>query len=84
MNNSYLAFKSIHVFGVILFLGNVIVSAWWKFKADRTKNPSVIAFAQRQVTLTDFVFTAPGALLAISTGDYLAYGFLKSPGLSNG
>jgi uncharacterized membrane protein len=41
--------------------------------ADKTRNPSVIAFAQRQVTLTDFVFTAPGALLAILAGDSMAY-----------
>ena len=40
--------------------------------ADKTKNPGIIAFAQRQVTLTDFVFTAPGALLAITAGDSMA------------
>lgn len=45
--------------------------------ADRTKNPSIIAFAQGQVTLTDFVFTAPGAFLAILAGDYMAYGFME-------
>ena len=73
MNNSYLLLKSIHIFGVILLLGNIIVTAWWKFMADKTQNPSIIAFAQRQVILTDFVFTAPGALVAILAGDYMAY-----------
>jgi uncharacterized membrane protein len=76
MGNSYLLLKSIHIFGVILLMGNIIVTAWWKFMADKTKNPSVIAFAQRQVTLTDFVFTAPGALLAITAGDSMAYIFM--------
>ena len=76
MGNTYLVLKSVHIFGIVLLLGNLIVTAWWKLMADRTKNPSVIAFAQRQVTLTDFVFTAPGAFLAILAGDYMAYSFM--------
>ena len=73
MGNTYLILKSVHIFGVIVLLGNLIVTAWWKLMANRTKNPSIIAFAQRQVTITDFVFTAPGAFLAILAGDYMAY-----------
>ena len=65
-NSSYLILKSVHILGIILLMGNIIVTAWWKFMADRTKNPVIISFAQKQVTLTDFVFTAPGALLAIA------------------
>ena len=78
MDNSYLLLKSIHIFGVILLMGNIIVTAWWKFMADKTKDPQVIKFAQRQVTLTDFVFTAPGALLAILAGDSMSYGFMAN------
>jgi uncharacterized membrane protein len=76
MEGSYLLWKSLHILGIVLLLGNIVVTAWWKTMADRTRDPKVIAFAQRQVTLTDYVFTAPGALLAIATGDYLAYAFL--------
>jgi catechol 2,3-dioxygenase-like lactoylglutathione lyase family enzyme len=36
--------------------------------ADRTRDPTIIAFAQRQVTLTDFVFTAGGVALILATG----------------
>jgi uncharacterized membrane protein len=36
--------------------------------ADRTQNPQVIAFAQRQVTLTDYVFTAGGATILFAAG----------------
>jgi len=36
--------------------------------ADRHGDPKVVAFAQRQVTLTDFVFTAGGAALVLGTG----------------
>ena len=59
----YLALKSLHIVGVILFLGNIIVTAWWKVMANLNGDPKVVSFAQRQVTLTDFVFTAGGVLL---------------------
>jgi uncharacterized membrane protein len=66
--NTYLLLKSLHIFGIVLFLGNIIITGWWKVMADRTKNPQIIAFAQRQVTLTDFIFTAGGAALVLATG----------------
>ena len=70
---NYLILKSLHIFGAIIFLGNIIVSAWWKIMANKTLNPAIVAFAQRQVTLTDFVFTLSGAALLILTGDYITY-----------
>lgn len=66
--NTYLLLKTLHIFGVVIFLGNIIVTAWWKVMADRTRDATVIAFAQRQVTLTDFVFTGAGAALVLGTG----------------
>lgn len=66
--NHYLLFKSIHLLGVVLFLGNIIVTGWWKVMADRHGDPVVIAFAQRQVTLTDWLFTAGGAALVAFGG----------------
>ena len=63
--NHYLLFKTIHLLGVVLFLGNIIVTGWGKLMADRHGDPVVIAFAQRQVTLTDYVFTVGGVLLVI-------------------
>jgi len=68
MDNSYLWLKTLHLLGVVLFLGNIIVTGWWKNLADRTKNPQIIAFAQRQVTLTDYVFTAGGAAILFVAG----------------
>lgn len=62
---SYDAFKVIHLLGVILFLGNIVVTGVWKALADRTGEPAVIAYAQRLVTLTDWVFTAGGAALIL-------------------
>ncbi len=68
MNATYLTLKSLHVLGVVIFLGNIIVTAWWKVMADRTGDAKIIAFAQRQVTLTDFVFTAGGVALILAGG----------------
>ncbi len=39
-----------------------------KVMADRTRNPVIIAFAQRQVTLTDYIFTGGGVVLILSNG----------------
>ncbi len=73
MDNLYLWLKTLHVLGAVLFLGNIIVTGWWKVMADRTREPRIIAFAQRQVTLTDWVFTAGGVALVLATGLANAY-----------
>jgi len=57
----------IHVLGSVVFLGNIIVTFFWKLMADRSRDQKVLAFSQRLVTKTDRVFTAFGAgLLAMS------------------
>ena len=66
--STYLLLKSLHFFGIIIFLGNIIITGWWKVMADKTRNPVIIAFAQRQVTLTDYLFTFGGAVLILVTG----------------
>jgi uncharacterized membrane protein len=72
---SYEAFKVVHLFGVVIFLGNIIVTAVWKVMADHTGDSRIIAYAQRLVTLTDWIFTAGGVVL-ILVG---AYGMALSP-----
>jgi len=74
---SYEAFKVIHLFGVIVFLGNIIVTGVWKVMADRTGEPRIIAYAQRLVTLTDWIFTAGGVALILIG----AYGMAAVAGL---
>ncbi|MBL1321731.1 MAG: DUF2269 domain-containing protein [Methylophaga sp.] len=66
--DTYLILKTIHIIAAVLFLGNIIITGWWKLMANRTNNPVIIAFAQRQVTLTDFIFTAGGSTLLLVTG----------------
>ena len=67
---SYL--KLFHIIGAVLFLGNIVVTAVWKTLADRTRDPQIIAHAQRLVDKTDWYFTAPGALLVLVTGVTMA------------
>jgi uncharacterized membrane protein len=63
---TYDAFKVVHLFGVVLFLGNIIVTAVWKVMADDTGDPRIIAYAQRLVSLTDWIFTAGGVVLILA------------------
>lgn len=67
-----LILKSLHVFGVCLFIGNIIVSAVWKVMADRTGNFAVVRFATRLVNVTDLLFTGLGVALLLVTGHLLA------------
>ena len=69
------AWLALHILGVVLFLGNIIVTAVWKLLADRTKNPPVVAYAQRLVTVTDVAFTASGAVLILVSGQAMADDF---------
>jgi uncharacterized membrane protein len=62
---SYDAFKVVHIAGVVIFLGNIIVTGVWKVMADRTQDPRIIAYAQRLVTITDWIFTAGGIVLIL-------------------
>jgi uncharacterized membrane protein len=69
------AWLSLHILGVVLFLGNILVTAVWKVLADRTKSPPVVAYAQRLVTTTDIAFTATGVILIIVSGQVMAEDF---------
>jgi uncharacterized membrane protein len=78
---SYEAFKVIHLLGVVIFLGNIIVTGVWKLLADRTGEPRIIAYAQRLVTLTDWSFTAGGvALILIGAYGMAAVGHIDLRG----
>ncbi len=71
MSNHYFIFlilKSVHILSVVLFLGNIIVTGWWKLFADFTQHTQTVKFAQRQVTLTDYVFTFVGSTLIFISG----------------
>ena len=60
--------KTVHVIGVILLVGNVSATAIWKLFADRTRNPTIMAFAQKLVTYTDLSLTLWGIILIVAGG----------------
>jgi uncharacterized membrane protein len=74
----YQMLKFLHVLGVILLIGNVTITAFWKVFADRSNDPIVIAEAQRIVILADWFFTLAGILLILIGG----YGMLFVTGVS--
>ncbi len=65
----YAVLQFVHVFGVVLFVGNIMTAALWKTRADRSGDLATIAFAQRTVALADWVFTLP-AIVLILVGGY--------------
>ena len=64
--------RLLHVFGAVMFLGNVATGALWFTLATLTRSCRVLSFAIRVVNLADLVFTAPGALLLVVNGAVLA------------
>ena len=67
--------KALHILGVSLFIGNIIISAFWKVMADRSRNLSVMQFGVKLVNLTDMLFTGLGSTLLIVTGHIMAKEF---------
>ena len=78
MNINYQYLKMFHIIGVVMFVGNIMVTALWKTTADRTRDANIIAFAQRLVTITDFIFTGFGAGLVFVTGFLMAFQYFDN------
>jgi len=64
----YHLLKSIHVFAVIVFLGNVITGLFWKMHADGTRNRAIIAHTMRGLIRADRWFTIPGVVVITTAG----------------
>ena len=76
---SPLLLKALHLLGAVLMLGNVIVTGFWNFKAVRTRDPRVIAFAQREVIAADIWLTFGGGALLSVSGFLLAQAYGLNP-----
>jgi len=74
----YLFLKLLHLFAVVLFLGNIIVGVFWKAIADKTRDPRLMAFAMDGIIRSDRVFTIPGVFL-ILIGGFGAAGIGRLP-----
>jgi len=69
---SYQWHKILHIFGVVLFMGNMIVGPVWFLFAFYSKDKGLLKFAARLLKLTDLYLTVPGIALAVINGLFLA------------
>lgn len=68
----YQLLKFIHVFAVIIFMGNIITGLFWKRHADRTRDRSLIAHTMRGLIRADRWFTVPGVVVITAAGIFAA------------
>lgn len=71
MSMSYEIAKFLHITGVAMLMGNITVTAIWKFFADRDGRPEVLSFAQKLVTYTDWSMTVWGVVLLMGGGYFM-------------
>ena len=75
--------KMLHIFGAMMFIGNMIVTAFWKVLSDRTKSIKIVVFSQRVVNITDFIFSSVGIFIILATGllmsDFITKDFNSVP-----
>ena len=69
----YVSLKTLHLLGVVILLGNVTITAFWKVLSDWTRDPAIIAHSQRGVTIADWIFTTTGIFLTLIGGYGAAY-----------
>jgi uncharacterized membrane protein len=72
MPETYLVYKFLHITGVVMLMGNITVTAIWKYFADRDGRPQVLGFAQKLITYTDWSMTVWGVVLTMAGGYGLA------------
>jgi uncharacterized membrane protein len=73
----YSILKFLHVLGVVILIGNVTITAFWKVFADRTGDVAMVAHAQHAVIVADWLFTLPAIALILFGG----YGMVLHAGL---
>ena len=68
---TYLTFKSLHIFSLILLFGTGLGSAFYKYMADLNGDVHAIYTTNKHVVLADWLFTTPTVLIQPITGYYL-------------
>ncbi|MBM3414633.1 MAG: DUF2269 family protein [Bacteroidetes bacterium] len=77
---SYQWHKLLHIIGVVLLMGNMIVGPIWFMYAYNSKDKHLLKFAGKLLALTDLYITIPGIALTVINGLFLAsaYGGTKN------
>jgi uncharacterized membrane protein len=68
----YSSLKLIHIFAVMLFLGNIITGLFWMHIAVKTKDLKIITFTMKGIRDGDRYFTIPGVLVITASGFFAA------------
>lgn len=66
-----------HLFGAIVFMGNIMVTAAWASLARRDGSPDAVRLASRGIVWADVIFTTPGAVLVFLNGGILGMPYFK-------
>ena len=69
----YTTLKMLHILSATLLFGTGLGSAFYKWRADQSRDPAVIAVTNKNVVLADWLFTTPTVFLQPLTGVLLAY-----------
>ena len=65
---NYFYYKLIHVFAVIIFLGNIITGLYWMRIAVKTKELKIISHTMKGIIKADRYFTIPGIIIITTFG----------------
>ena len=68
----YLALRALHVFSIVIFLGNIITGLFWHAHAAGTRDARVLAHAIAGIIRSDRIFTIPGVVGILVSGVVLA------------
>lgn len=68
----HLVLKALHIFAVVVFLGNIITGLFWHAYAARTRDARMIGHALGGIILSDRFFTVPGVIVILASGVLLA------------
>jgi uncharacterized membrane protein len=60
--------KSLHVLGVVVLLGNLLMAPFWRQRLALLGSPQARAAANRSVRRADLLFTLPGWVITLATG----------------
>jgi uncharacterized membrane protein len=67
-----------HVFGAILFMGNITVTAVWASLARRDGRPDTVRFTSRGIVITDLIFTTPGVVMLLLNGGIIGTPYFQA------
>ena len=69
----YLWLKYLHILSSTLLFGTGVGSAFYMYRANRSKDVSSIYFASRNVVLADWLFTTPTVIIQPLSGIAMMY-----------